>query len=220
MYREDSEALLQRADASTKEAEQLRRENAAIRAAMGGQAVVHVPPTYLALTPQVMYSPSFDVRSIPMSERARLANHSVKDFPVWAIAILNVVTFGLYPLIHFGLLHDRLPRAVHNDPSAGKAIGFQFIPYYNLYWIFFSALRLCDRLSLQLQLRGQAPRAPRGLVLAACVCSVIPYFNLLIGIPIMWTIAVCFLQSTVNTVAALPQNQWDASVHPQPSVGA
>jgi hypothetical protein len=109
--------------------------------------------------------------------------------------------------------HDRMPRAAHNDPSAAKAIGFQFIPYYNLYWTFFNALRLCDRLTLQLKLRGLRERAPRGMVLAACILTVIPYVNM-IAIPILWTIAACMLQSTVNRVASLSPMAWDATVGP------
>lgn len=211
MYRDDQDALLARADATAKEADGLRRENEAMRAAIG-QAVAVAPPAYFALPPpHVVYGPMADVRMWAMPERARLANHSVKSFPVWAIALLHIVTLGLFPLIHFGLLHDRMPQAAHNDPSSGKAIGFQFIPYFNLYWVFFSALRLCDRLNLQFRLRGQEPRAPRGLAIATCITSVIPYVNIVIGYPIMWTIMVCRLQSTVNRVAALPPTSWDAS---------
>jgi hypothetical protein len=103
-------------------------------------------------------------------------------------------------------MHDKLPRAAANDPSAGKAIGFQFIPYFNLYWVFFSSLRLCDRLTLQLKLRGLQDRAPRGLLLATCIVSVIPYIGWFIAGPIMWTIAVCLLQSTLNPA------DWDATI--------
>lgn len=210
MYRDDKDALLARADATAREAEDLRRENQAMRLAIGQAAVS--PPAYFGLPPpHIVYGPMADVRVLAMNERARLATHSVQRFPVWAIAVLHIVTLGLFPLIHFGLLHDRLPRAAHNDPSAGKAIGFQFIPYFNLYWVFFSALRLCDRLNLQFRLRGEEPRAPRGLALATCITSVIPYVNMVIGFPIMWTITVCRLQSAVNRVAALPPTSWDAS---------
>lgn len=211
MYRSDQEALLQRADATTKEAEQLRRENEAMRQAMSQGLVHQAPPTYIAMQPNMIYAPMFDVRMLPMSERARLANHSIERTPVWAAAILNVITFGLYGLIHFGNLHDRLPHAAHNDPSAGKAIGFQFIPYFNLYWIFFSTRRLNDRLSLQLKLRGLPDTAPRGFTLATVICSMIPYIGWFVLGPIMWLINTCFLQSTVNRVPALPPTQWDAS---------
>lgn len=209
MYRDDREALQARADSATREAEQLQQENAAMR-----QAVIRMQAgsarTATELEPYMVYQ-LLDLRTVPLEERARLAAHAVRRFPVWLVGLLNVLTLGLFPLIHFGLLHDRLPRAANNDPSAGKAIGFQFIPYYNLYWIFFSALRLCDRLTLQFRLRRVASAAPRGIVLAACICTVIPYVNLFIGIPILWTIAACMLQASVNRVADLDPTQWDAS---------
>ena len=209
-YRDDQEALYQRLDGVEREAERLRHENEAMRAAVGG---MHSPPgmgSTFALPPGAVYR-LVDVQTLPLEERARLAAHTVRPFPAWAVALLNLVTFGLFPLIHFGLQHDRLPRATENDPSSSKAIGFSFIPYFNLYWIFFNALRLCDRLDLQLKLRARPERAPRGLMLAACILSVIPYANFVLA-PILWTIAVCFLQSTVNLVASLSPIDWDATV--------
>jgi hypothetical protein len=165
----------------------------------------------MALAPGQIYH-ALDIRVLPLEERARLAAHTVTKFPVWLVGILNVLTLGIFPLIHFGLIHDRLPRAAHNDPSSGKAIGFTFIPYYNLYWIFFNSLRLCDRLTLQFRLRGLRETAPRGMLLAACIVGVIPYVNIFIGLPIIWTIAVCLLQSSVNKVASLDASTWDATV--------
>jgi hypothetical protein len=211
MYRDDQEAARQRAEAATREAERLRVENQQMRYAMVQQQPMM--PMYAAMPPAFVYQ-NLDVRMLPLPERARLAQHQLKPFPVAAVAILNIITLGLFGLIHFGLMHDRLPRAAANDPSSGKAIGFAFIPYYNFYWVFFSGLRLTDRLSLQLQLRGLPDRGPRGMVMAACIFSVIPYVNFLIGFPIIWTIAACMLQSTVNKVAALPPNSWDPTTYP------
>lgn len=224
MYRNDQDALLARADEATKEADKLRRENEQMRAAMAaGPAPAYPPmygmpppfgaaPVYQRMAPQVLYGPQFDPRMLPVHERAHLAAHTVRPFPIWAIAILYVVTLGIFPLIHFGMLHDRLPAAAHDDPSAGRAIGFQFIPVFWMYWIFFSSLRLNDRLTLQQRLRGVGSRAPRGLLIATCVCSVIPYIGWFFLGPIMWLIAVCVLQAKVNAVAALPPTQWDATV--------
>ena len=205
MYRNDQDALQHRVDSLSREAETLRRENKAIREQVGRQHNKLLPTS---LPPGAIYR--MDVRTLPMAERSRLAAHTMRPFPVWAVGLLNIVTLGLFPLIHFGIMHDRLPRASHNDPTAGKAIGFQFIPYFNMYWIFFSSLRLCDRLNLQLQLRNRPERAPRGLVIAACVFTVIPY-AFLISLPILWTIAACLLQSTANKVAALDPSDWDAT---------
>jgi hypothetical protein len=214
MYRDDRDAMQYRLEDTTREADRLRNENENMRAMVGRSQVDHM--STLMLPPHVVYRLT-DVRTFPLEERARLATHSLQSFPVWAAVVLNIVTFGLFGLIHFGLMHDKLPQASNNDPSSGKAIGFQFIPYYNLYWIFFSSLRLCDRLTLQLKLRGREQSAPRGFVLASCILSVIPYVNLLIAFPIMWTIAVGMLQSTVNKVAQLAPNDWDATVGQLPA---
>ena len=215
MYRDDREALQHQAHSATREVDRLRRENEAIRLAVSQQPR---PVAALTLPPHAIYG-LFDVRALPMEERARLAMHTVQPFPVWLVGILNILTLGLFPLIHFGMLHDRLPRATHNDPSGGKAIGFTFIPYFNLYWVFFNSLRLSDRLNLQFRLRGMPDRAPRGMMLTACIFGVIPYVNFLIGLPIMWTIAVCMLQSSVNRVAALGPTSWDANTYSPPQVG-
>ena len=206
MYRDDKEALQARADSATREADLLRRENDAMRRAVAAKPA-YIPT--LALRPELVYA-QLNLRTLPLPERARLANHTLTPFPVWAVGILNLVTLGLFSLIHFGLVHDRLPRAASDDPSASKAIGCQFIPFYNYYWIFFNALRLSDRITLQFRLRGMTTTAPRGLLLAACVVTVIPYVGLLIGIPIVWTIAACMLQSSINQAAALSPNDWDA----------
>ncbi len=212
-YRDDREALQHRADAVAREAEQLRAENAAIREMVGKEQGFLLPTS---LPPGAVYR--MDIRALPLAERARLAAHTVRPFPVWAAGLLNIVTLGLFSLIHFGLQHDRLPRAAHNDPSAGKAIGFQFIPYYNLYWIFFNSMRLCDRLTLQLRLRGRTDKAPRGLMIAACIVTVIPYLGLL-ALPILWTVVACMLQATVNKVAALSPTEWDATPSPYDQPG-
>jgi hypothetical protein len=193
----------------SREADGLRRENEAMRLAVSSKQQLNV-----VLPNSSIYRA--DHRLQPMAERARLANHSMRTFPIWGVGVLNVLTLGLFPLIHFGLMHNRLPRAAHNDPSAGKAIGFQFIPYYGLYWMFFSSLRLSDRLNLQLRLRNRPERAPKGLLIAACITCVIPYFAL-VAIPTIWTVAVCLLQSTANKVAELPPTSWDATDIGQPS---
>lgn len=206
MYRDDQDALLQRADAATREADRLRDENQRMRQAVasaGRHPIAAVQP------PNLVYQ--MDTRQLPLEERAALAQHALTPFPVWLVGVLNVLTFGLFPLIHFGLMHDRLPHASHNDPSAGKAIGFSFIPYFNLYWVFFNSLRLADRVSLQFKLRDLPDRAPRDVMLAASVLTVIPYVNILIGLPILWTIATCMLQSKVNKLAELGPDSWDAS---------
>jgi hypothetical protein len=218
MYRDDQEAAVQRADSATREADQLRRENEAMR-----QALVQQPPAipaYMAMPHAVVY-PHIDPRMLPLPERARLAHHALKPFPTAVTVILHFLTFGLFGFFHFSLMHGRMPKAAESDPSAGKAVGFAFIPYFNLYWLFFNSLRLCDRLNLQFRLRGLPDQAPRGMVMTACILSVIPYIGQALAWLIFWPIATGMLQSAVNKAARLSPASFDATLlHPPGAYGA
>jgi hypothetical protein len=72
--------------------------------------------------------------------------------------------------------------------TPGQAVGYNFIPLYGwFYWVFVSNLGLCDAINRTLAARGAPPRAPKGLAIAACICHLVPYCNLLVG-PILWTV--------------------------------
>lgn len=194
MFRDDRQAMVCKLDVLDREAESLRSQNAAMRE----QLLAVRRDGAQGLTFDVYRA---DVAALEPGYRAALAWHRLTPFPAWVVAILHLLTFGIFPLIHFGMCHDNLPRAHPNDPSSAKAIGFAFIPYFNLYWVFFSSLRLADRINLQLRLRGLQPMVPRGLMIATSIMSVIPYVNILLGFPIMWTIAVCYYQRAINRLA-------------------
>jgi hypothetical protein len=72
--------------------------------------------------------------------------------------------------------------------SPGQAVGYMFIPFYNLYWVFAANLGLCDAIDYTLHTNGSHERAPRGMVMAACICQVIPYMNILVA-PFLWFFA-------------------------------
>jgi hypothetical protein len=195
MYRDDSDAVRQRLQVLDREAEALRRQNESMKEQL------------LAIR-QRPWSPHLDVyqsylAGLSPAERAALAHHRVTRFPVWLTGVLHLATFGLFSVIHFGLKHDELPRAQHDDPTAGRSIGYSFIPFFNLYWVFFNSIRLADRINLQFRLRGMADEMPRGLMIACSVLQVIPYLGLFIGIPVMWTIGAMWLQHALNKVADL-----------------
>jgi hypothetical protein len=195
MYRDDSDAIRQRLEVLDRESEALRRQNEAMKA-------------QLLAVRQRPWSPHLDVYQsyllhLTAGERAALAHHRVTKFPVWAAGLLNLVTCGLFSLIHFGLKHDELPRAQHDDPTAGKSIGYFFIPFFQLYWIFFTSTRLADRINLQFRLRGLPDEMPRGLMVACSIVTVIPYLGLFLGLPLMWTAGAMYLQRALNRVADL-----------------
>jgi hypothetical protein len=71
--------------------------------------------------------------------------------------------------------------------TPGQAVGYNFIPFYNLYWVFVSNLGLCEAINRTLVAQGKQPKAPKGLAIAACVSQLVPYCNLLVG-PILWAV--------------------------------
>jgi hypothetical protein len=122
-------------------------------------------------------------------------------FPVVAIILLHYCTCGIFPLVWLNLVHGRLPRVRPDDPSAGKAVGFCFIPFFNLYWIFFTYRRLCLRVDKQRELYGLPPSKLRGLATTACIFQVIPYINVLLGFTIIMPIYIGMMQSSINQLA-------------------
>jgi hypothetical protein len=190
MYRDDQNAMVSRIEALAKTEqlnESLKQELLQLRRAA-------------SMTPSG--DPYFNPRVLGPAERVTLGEHQLEAFPVWAAGLLHFFTAGLFSIIFYGIQQGKMPRAKHNDPTTGQSIGFMFIPFFNWYWIFFNSLRLCDRITLQYRLRGSNDEAPRGLVLAAAVCSVIPYVGFL-SLFVLWTVATCLLQWKINSLIAL-----------------
>ncbi len=125
----------------------------------------------------------------------------LSPFPVVAVILLHYVTCGIFTMVWLNLLHGKLPKVRTDDPSAGKAIGFCFIPFFNLYWIFFVYRRLCLRLAEQRQLAGLPANDLRGLATTNCIFQVIPYINGLIGYTIITPIFAGLVQASVNELA-------------------
>ncbi len=190
MYRDDREAMVLRL-------EQLSREHEATQALRD-----EIIQLRRAVSMQPAGNPYVAMTRIGPGEKLALGTHSLEKFPVWAVGLLHLFTLGLFSLIWFGIQQGRLPRAAHNDPSTGEAIGFSFIPFFNLYWCFFSPMRLCDRLTLQYRLRGQADQGPKGVTLAAAIVGVIPYLGIL-SLPTLWLIAACLMQNDINRIVDL-----------------
>jgi hypothetical protein len=127
-----------------------------------------------------VYDPFFDLNQIPPEQREQFKRNSFfGTFPVAVVVLLHIITLGFFSLIYMGLKHGKLPRIKQDDPSAGKAIGFMFIPIFDLYWLFIFWLRLADRVNFQFRLRGMAPPVSKGLAMTACIFGVIPYVNFL-----------------------------------------
>jgi hypothetical protein len=132
---------------------------------------------------------------------APASGHQLSNFPVALVILLHYMTCGIFSLIWLNLMHGKLPRIRSDDPSAGRAVGFCFIPFFNFYWIFFTYRRLCLRIDEQRELYGLPPSNLRGMATTNCIFQVIPYINGLIGYTVITPIFIGLLQSSVNQLA-------------------
>jgi NADH:ubiquinone oxidoreductase subunit 6 (subunit J) len=71
--------------------------------------------------------------------------------------------------------------------TPGQAVGYCFIPFYNLYWFFMASIGLCEAINRTMVAQGKPPKAPKGLAIASSVAQVVPYCNYLVA-PILWTV--------------------------------
>ena len=199
MFRSDRDALAGQVEDLRAENERLRSQNEAMRADLLARRAAAPQPTAADVY-------RGDIAHLSPGERTALATHNLEAFPVWATVVLHVLTLGFSSLVRFNLMHDRLPRAQHNDPSAAKGIGFTFVPYFNFYWVVFNTIRITDRINLQHRLRGRADAVPRGLAVTAGILSAIPYVNIIAGSAMWLALSIC-LQRAVNELVAMAQDE-------------
>ncbi len=120
------------------------------------------------------------------------------DAPGAIVVVLALAAFASFALVPIGAMvwlykaWSTVPPAMRFTASGtavtpGTAVGYCFIPIYNLYWVFVANVGLCEAIDRTFASRGMGPRAPRGLAIAACVGHLVPYCNLLVA-PILWTI--------------------------------
>ena len=182
----------------------------------------------MGVTPAVLRSAR--ARGYLMMEAGKIAElpklpkrFQTAKLPVLALLFLHFVTFGIFTLIWFCVLHGKLPKVRPNDPSPTKAILLCFVPVYQFYWFCFHAYRLCRRIEEQ-RLKYSLEQKPlvrlttaflaaflfnifiRGLLIfregffLPHICLIIAYvlMGIVIVIGAFW---VCFLQIRVNELA-------------------
>jgi hypothetical protein len=109
---------------------------------------------------------------------------------VTMLAFPALLAYAVLALVWIAKSWGMLPPMARMTQSGrvvtpGQAVGFLFVPFYNLYWYFVVSMGLCDALNRQLAAYGSPKRAPRGLAMAAAIVQVIPYLNLFVG-PLLW----------------------------------
>ena len=83
------------------------------------------------------------------------------------------------------------------NPTPGKALGFLFIPFFSIYWIFVVWPGWTTRYNAYIQRHGiQAQQQGMGLIIAAMLCGWIP----LVGL-ILWAIVLGKVCGAVNALS-------------------
>jgi len=148
---------------------------------------------------RAIYDPAFDLGNISDQQRSAFARHRLTwVLSIDALIFLHFATLGLFTLIHFGLMHSRMPMIKYDDFTARRAIGFSFIPLFNLYWVFRFWLRIADRVGLQTRLRGFRQAIPESLMRATVIVSLIPVAGF--ASLIMYPVCIGQIQRSCNEV--------------------
>jgi len=163
---------------------------------LAAQAHAHAGYQTLPASGQV-YGGLPDRLPFTAAEAGARMDHQLSSFSPGLVVLFHFLSCGLFSTIWFGIQHGNLPKIARDDPGAGKAIGFLLIPFFNFYWVFVFWMRLCDRVNLQLALRGLKPNAPRGLAMAMCIVMLIPYVGLLSYL-VLSPITAALLQTAIN----------------------
>ncbi len=135
--------------------------------------------------------------------------HRLTRFPVGLVILFNCLTLGLFSSIRFNLMHGQMPKLRRDDPSAAQGFWFLLIPFYNLYWFFFTYLRLVTRINEQRALRGLPPSNLRWLVVLSCVLTIVSTVIFMFVIPggglfinpvslVVWCVLFSVIQGRVN----------------------
>jgi len=101
------------------------------------------------------------------------------------------------------------------ESTPEKAIGFLFIPFFNIYWQFVAIWGLSKDLNRYSRAYGiVAPEASESLALTVCIlncCSIIPYLGMLTAIASM-IVAIIAVKGMRDTAVAIIQNSsaWTA----------
>jgi hypothetical protein len=125
-------------------------------------------------------------------------------FGVYMLAGITMMVIGVSWL---GVAWATLPDAYrvtksgkHMSPAA--VVGFMFIPCFSYYWVFPTNLGLCDAHDYLLEHFSSPRRSPRGLALAACICTIIPCTTVLVA-PILWLVFMFKMERVKRDLVAL-----------------
>jgi hypothetical protein len=120
-------------------------------------------------------------------------------------AIASMVLFYIILYRHWQLIQDGYART-----TPGKAVGFLFIPFFNLYWIFEAFPGLIRDTNAYIQRHGLPIKMQdAGLATAFCILTLlclVPYLNFATGIAVL-VIQIILAKNIKDSAIALIQNR-------------
>lgn len=154
------------------------------------------------------YGPFFDPAALPPETADAWRQHRFQaTFSVTVLILVHLLSFGMASPFLLGRKYALLPKVRPDDFSTAKAVGFLFIPFFGLYWVFVLCRRLVDRLTLQARLWNVPGQPSKGMAMALAVVwalGAIPYVNLLFFVPlhlVLWPIYLVQIQRFCNRLA-------------------
>jgi hypothetical protein len=134
-------------------------------------------------------------------------------FTMWFVRII----FGLIWLYSsWNSIPPEMRFTKSRTMTPGAAVGFLFIPFFNLYWLFVANVGLCDALDYGLTTVGSYRRAPRVAAIIAGIFQLVPYLNLLIS-PFTWLLFMFLADGARNELLTrLAQGQGGQQPQPPP----
>lgn len=100
---------------------------------------------------------------------------------LFVIGSLTLLTAFIMQLVLLYRNWKIIAKAEDLATEPAQAVGFLFIPFFNLYWQFIAHWKLSEGQEKFLQQAGiTSPKAPnKGLAMVFCICGCIPYVSVL-----------------------------------------
>jgi hypothetical protein len=162
--------------------------------------------TWIALS-SLSWIAGFACLALVLEAGSRISNREMEVIlPVALLWFLLLVPAVITYLVWLYRAWDSVPPA-HRSTTPGQAVGFLFIPFFNLYWIFRAVPGLSASIRRAREAAGEQTGTGSGfgIGVAAAVVSVIPYVNMLAWpFVVIWVIATNAAKNRMLTETAVP----------------
>lgn len=113
-----------------------------------------------------------------MEEHTEVSREVGKERFVLTPLLLSIVTLGIYYLVWLYKIHNEMLNHTGNrDISPGKAIGFLFIPIFNVFWGIYLLFHV-PGLIKEMEMDDEIPMADQTNAGLIGICGIIPVVSL------------------------------------------